>query len=73
METEQELREIYYDPATGYQSGERLLQKALEEGLSVSRKPVKDWLRTQDTYTRYKPVIKRHKFRQTYFSFLGEQ
>ena len=35
---EQELRDIYYNPSTGYQSIERLYQKAKESGLKVSRK-----------------------------------
>ena len=41
VETEQELREIYYNPATGYQSAERLHNKAFEEGLSVCGNAVK--------------------------------
>ena len=46
---EQELRNIYYNPSTGYQSIERLYQKAKESGLKVSRKLVRDWLKTQNT------------------------
>ena len=70
---EQGLRDIYYDPKTGYQSAERLYQKAKEDGLKVSRKTVKEWLITQDTYTRYKPVIKKHKFRKTFLKNLSDQ
>ena len=55
VETEQELREIYYNPATGYQSAERLHNKALEEGLNVCRNAVKEWLKTQDNFTKYTP------------------
>ena len=73
IESEQRLRDIYYNPKTGYQSAERLYQKALEDGLSVSREQVKDWLRSQDTYTRYKPIVRKHKFRQTKVNYLGEQ
>lgn len=73
IETEQGLREIYYNPSTGYQSAERLYKTALEEGINVSRKAVNEWLKFQDTYTRYKPVVKRHTFRQTFVSCLGEQ
>ena len=73
IETEQGLRETYYNPSSGYQSAERLYRKALEDGLTVSRKQVKDWLKSQDTYTRYKPIVKRHDFRQTYVNYLGEQ
>ena len=35
IETEQTLRGLYYNPATGYQSADRLYNKALEEGLNV--------------------------------------
>ena len=73
IELEQGLRDIYYNPKTGYQSEERFYQKALEDGLNVSRKQVKDWLRSQDTYTRYKPITKERKFRQTKVNYLGEQ
>ena len=70
---EQGLRNIYYGPKTGYQSAERLYQKVKEDGLKVSRKTVKEWLITQDTYTRYKPVIKKHKFRKTFVKNLADQ
>ena len=73
IESEQGLRDIYYNPKTGYQSAERLYQKALGDGLNVSREQVKDWLRSQDTYTRYKPIVRKHKFRQTKVNYLGEQ
>ena len=52
---EQGLRDIYYNPNTGYQSIEKLYQKAKESGLKVSKKLVKDWLKTQDTYTDTNP------------------
>ena len=70
---EQELRDIYYNPSTGYQSAERLYQKAKESGLKVSRTLVKNWLKTQDTYTRYKPIVRRHKFQRTFVKDLGDQ
>ena len=70
---EQELRDIYYNPETGYQSAERLYQKAKEKGLNVSRKIVQDWLKTQDTFTRYKPIVRRHKFQRTFVKDLGDQ
>ena len=72
IESEQGFRDIYYNLKTGYQSTERLYQKALEDGLNVSRKQLKDWLRSQDTYTRYKPIVRKHKFRQTKVNYLGE-
>ena len=70
---EQGLRDIYYNPRTGYQSMERLYQKAKEDGLNVSRRVVRDWLRTQDTYTRYKPIVRKHKFQRTFVKDLADQ
>ena len=67
------MRNIYYDPKTGYRSIEKLYQKAKEHGLKVSRRLVKEWLITQDTYTRYKSVIKKHKFRKTFVKNLADQ
>ena len=64
--TEQGLRDIYYNPAEGYRSAERLYQKAKEKGLSVSRKMVREWLRTQDTYTRYRPIVRKHRYLKTF-------
>ena len=73
IELEQELRDIYYNPNTGFQSAERLYIKVLENGLNVNRKQVKEWLNAQNTYTRYKPVVRRHKFLQTVVYYVGEQ
>ena len=71
---EQELRDIYYDPSAGYQSAEKLYRKAKEQGLkNVSRKDIKNWLRSQDTYTRYKSVIRKHKYRKTFVKGLADQ
>ena len=61
VEKEQELRNLFYDPMTGYQSRERLYQKAKESGLNVSRREVKEWL------------DKRHKFQKTYVNDLADQ
>ncbi len=66
---EQKLRDIYYDPGTGFQSAERLYQKAKNNGLDVSRRIVKEWHKTQDTYTRHKPIVKKHKFQRTFEIF----
>ena len=56
---EQNLRDIYYDPARGFQSKERLYHRAREEGLGVTRKMVDEWLKEQDAYTRYKPIVRK--------------
>ncbi len=39
---EQKLCDIYYDPGTGFQSAERLYQKAKDDGLDNSRRIVKE-------------------------------
>ena len=70
---EQGLRDIYNNPRTGYQSIERLYQNAKDSGLDDSRKVVRDWLRTQDTYTRFKPIVRRHKFQRTFVKDLADQ
>ena len=71
--TEQGLRDIYYDPTMGYRSAEKLYQKAREEGVSVSRRMVREWLKTQDTYTRYKPIVRKHKYQKTFVKDLADQ
>ena len=73
LKIEQELRDIYYDPLMGYQSAEKLYQKAKSKGLKVTQKMVKKWLKTQDTYTRFKPFITKHKFQKTWVKDLADQ
>ena len=73
MMNEQELRDIYNDPSKGYQSAEKLYQKAKADGVKVSRRLVKEWLETQDTYTRFKPAIWKHKFMKTFVKGLADQ
>ena len=73
IEKEQELRDLYYDLANGYRSREKLYQKAREKGLKVSRREVKEWLETQDTYTIHKPIVRKHKFQKTYVKELADQ
>ena len=70
---EQELSDLYYDPVNGYRSREKLYQKAKEKGLKISRREVKEWLETQDTYTRYNPIVRRHKSQKTYVKELADQ
>ena len=70
---EQELRDLYYNLETGFQSAEKLYQKAKEEGINVSRKFVREWLTTQDTFTMFKPIVRKHKFRKTFVRNLGDQ
>ena len=70
---EQELRDLYYNPEIGFQSAEKLYKAAKQEGLNVSRKLVKEWLKTQETYTKFKPIKKRHAFQKTFVKDLDEQ
>ncbi len=70
---EQKLHDIYYDPGAGFQSAERLYQKAKDDGLDVSRRIVKEWLKTQDTYMRHKPIVRKHKFQRTFVKDLADQ
>ena len=51
---------------------ERLYRKAKERSLGVSRRAVRDWLKTQDTYTRYKPIARKHKYRKTLVKDLAD-
>ena len=67
---EQRLRDIYYDWVS---VPERLYQKAKDDGLGVSRRTVKEWLKAQDTYTRHKPIVRRHKFQRTFAKDLADQ
>ena len=70
---EQGLRDIYYSPKSGFQTPEKLYHRAISDGLEVTRSQVKKWINEQDTYTRYRQVFRKHKFRQTYVQTLGEQ
>jgi hypothetical protein len=69
---EQGLRDIYYSPKFGFQTPEKYL-RAISDVLEATRNQVKKWINEQDTYTRYRQVFRRHKFRQTYVQTLGEQ
>ena len=63
---EQILREVYFDPLTGYGSREQLYKDVRERGVRVSRREVKDWLNQQEVYTRFQTPIRKFKRRQTY-------
>jgi hypothetical protein len=63
---EQGLRDVYYNPKTGFQTPEKLYLRAISDGLEVTRSQVKKWINEQDTYTRYRQVFRR-------LQTLGEQ
>ena len=70
---EQELRAVYYDPSSGYQSAEKLYRKLKENGVSISRKDVREWLEYQNTYTRFKRKIRPRKYLKTFVKNLADQ
>jgi hypothetical protein len=68
------LREIYFNVNGGYMSMERLYRSAKEEGVEgVSRKSVREWLQTQNTYIIHKPSRKHYKTQRTYVDGLAQQ
>ena len=41
---EQGLRDIYYNPKSGFQTPEKLYLRAISDGLEVNRSQVKKWI-----------------------------
>ncbi|CAB3993121.1 uncharacterized transposon-derived [Paramuricea clavata] len=70
---EQGLRVIYYNPKTGFQTPETLYLRAISDGLEVTKVQARKWIKEQDTYSRYRQVLNRQKFRQTFVQTLSEQ
>ena len=74
FELEQELRDLYHNPGTGYISVENLYKKVKEDGFKVTRQQVKNFLQTQDTYTKTFPKgTGKKKYRRTVVQDLGQQ
>ena len=74
FDLEQELRDLYHNPGTGYRSVESLFKKVKEDGFKVTRKQVKNFLQTQDTYTKTFPKgVGKKKYRKTVVQDLGQQ
>ena len=74
LELDVALREIYFNVNGGYMSMEKLYQSAKEEGIKgVSRKNVREWLQTQNTYIIHKPSRKHYKTQRTYVDGLAQQ
>ena len=62
-ETSQYLQEKYYDlEKQGSLGGVDALYRAVKEDRrqNVTRKQIREWLKTQDTYTLHKPVAKHY-------------
>ena len=76
MDISQQLRDLYHTPAAGYRGVDDLYRKAREKDIPVSLKQVKNFLKSQDTYTKTfskgGPGV-RKKFRPTIVGKLGQQ
>ena len=70
---EKTLRDLYYDPETGYQNAEKLFKDIQKYDFGITRKGVVSWLQAQPAYTQHKQVIKNHPKRLTWVKNLGEQ
>jgi hypothetical protein len=56
------LRELYYDPATGLTSADKLLQRARQKGIKVSRAAVKQFVKQQETAQVFRRRNPKHYF-----------
>ena len=71
--TEQLLRKLYYDPKHGYQSAERLYEKAHERNPEITKKEVSEFLREQEVYQLHKEVHRKKEYLKTFVGHLAEQ
>ncbi|CAB3980447.1 uncharacterized transposon-derived [Paramuricea clavata] len=68
------LRELYFNVNGGYMSMEKLYRDAVKEDIpGVTRKKVKAWLETQNTYIVHKPTRVHFKTQRTYVDGLAQQ
>ncbi|KAI8479492.1 hypothetical protein Bbelb_427530 [Branchiostoma belcheri] len=72
--TDEILRNVYYDPGNpaGF-GGVGRLHQAVGSKHGITRQQVKDWLRSQDTYTLHKPIRRRFKRGRVVVSGLNHQ
>ena len=58
----QVLERLYYDPDSpaAFTTVEPLYRAARRRGLTLTRQAVRDWLKTQDTYTLHRPARRRY-------------
>ena len=77
FDLQQEMRNLYHNPGTGYRSIESLYRKVKNDGYDVSREQVRGFLQTQDTYTKTFPKggpgLGKKKYRRTIVGDLGQQ
>ena len=55
------MKRLYYDPDSpaAFTTLEPLYRAARQRGLKITRRAVRDWLKTQDTYTLHRPARRR--------------
>ncbi|XP_070569265.1 uncharacterized protein [Ptychodera flava] len=75
VKTEQALRDIYYNPETGFGGAESLYRRVREQypDLKVTRRKVKEWLDAQLTYTLHRPVRRTQRGRRIFVTRIDEQ
>ena len=71
---EQELRDLYYNPGTGFRSVNSLYRKVNENGYKASRRQVENFLKEQKVYTKTFPKGTGGKaYQRTIVGDLGQQ
>ena len=76
LDINQQLKDIYHSPAAGYTGVKDLYQRARDNDIPVSLKQVRNFLKSQDTYTKTFPKAgpgERKKIRPTIVGKLGQQ
>ena len=63
---EKTLRDLYYNPETGYQNVEKLFKDIRKYDFGITREGVQSWLEAQPAYTQHKQIIKNYPKRQTW-------
>ena len=63
---EKTLRDLYYNPETGYQNAEKPIKDIQKYDFGITRKGVISSLQAQPAYTQHKQVIKNHPEHQTW-------
>ena len=63
---EQRLKELYYNPKTGFLSLSKLFARLKEEGIPASYNDVKKFLEQQKPYELHKRVVKPKEFSNVY-------
>ena len=67
------LGKIYYDPKHGYQSADRLYEKAHEKHPTIKRRDVSDFLKQQEIYQLHKEIQRKKEYLKTFVGKIAEQ